>query len=156
MLPPLEVVERSTTGPPKSKVEATAWGTRDLTTIAELLKEETMRSKAWLRFAGVGAAALLALTGCGGGGDGGEGPEAGGGQGEITIWGHQGQEFEVEALQKAVNEFNSSQTDVKATLRLIPEADYTKTLTATSPSELPDVLEFDGPLMSSFVYASKL
>ena len=76
--------------------------------------------------------------------------------GEIKIWGHQGEEGEVTALQKAVEGFNSSQSDIKATLQLIPSADYTKTVSATSADQLPDVLEYDGPLMASFVYDKKL
>jgi multiple sugar transport system substrate-binding protein len=109
--------------------------------------------------AGVLLAALaLVATACGGEGGGGdsETAEAGSGTGEIKIWGHQGQAFEVAVLQKAVAAFNSSQSEVKATLQLVPEADYTKTVTATSPDQLPDVLEYDGPLMSSFAYAKKL
>ena len=74
----------------------------------------------------------------------------------IKVWGHQGQAGEVGALQKAIKGFNASQTAVKAELQLIPEADYTKTVSATQPSGLPDVLEYDGPLMSGFVYAQKL
>lgn len=76
--------------------------------------------------------------------------------GEIKIWGHQGEEGEVTALQKAVETFNSSQTGVKASLQLIPSADYTKTVSATAVDQLPDVLEYDGPLMASFVYDKKL
>lgn len=74
----------------------------------------------------------------------------------IKIWAHQGQPFEQAVLQNAVKAFNASQSDVVAELQLIPDADYTKTVTATPPSGLPDVLEYDGPLMSGFVYAKKL
>lgn len=76
--------------------------------------------------------------------------------GEIKIWGHQGEDGEVTALQKAVANFNSSQSDIKATLQLIPSADYTKTVSATKADGLPDVLEYDGPLMASFAYDKKL
>jgi len=106
------------------------------------------------------AAALLTAA-CGGGGDsggasGGQSAQAGSGTGEIKVWGHQGEAGEVTALQQAVDSFNSSQTDVKVTLQLIPSNDYTKTVQATSADQLPDVLEYDGPLMSSFVYDGKL
>ena len=74
----------------------------------------------------------------------------------IKVWAHQGQAGEVATLQKAIKGFNASQSDIKATLQLIPEADYTKTVSATQPSGLPDVLEYDGPLMSGFVYSKKL
>ena len=74
----------------------------------------------------------------------------------IKIWGHQGQASEVKVLQDAVAAFNSSQTDIVAELQLVPEADYTKTVLATTSSDLPDVLEYDGPLMSGFAYSKKL
>ncbi|GAA2156804.1 carbohydrate ABC transporter substrate-binding protein (CUT1 family) [Humibacillus xanthopallidus] len=105
------------------------------------------------------SAVALTVTACGtGGGDtsGGATADAGSGTGEIKVWGHQGEEGEVAALQAAVAGFNSSQKGVKATLQLIPSADYTKTVSATSPDQLPDVLEYDGPLMASFAYDKKL
>ena len=45
---------------------------------------------------------------------------------------------------------------MKVSLQLIPSNDYTKTVQATGVDQLPDVLEYDGPLMSSFVYDGKL
>ncbi|WP_171114743.1 MULTISPECIES: sugar ABC transporter substrate-binding protein [unclassified Streptomyces] len=111
------------------------------------------------RRTGLTALALLPLTAlaaCGGGGGSGASAEEGSGKGTISIWAHQGQAGEATALQNAVKSFNSSQSDIKAELKLIPENDYTKTITATDASELPDVLEFDGPTMANFVYNSKL
>lgn len=100
---------------------------------------------------------LAALAACGGGGgDSDTSAAEGSGKGTISVWAHQGQASETAALQNAVKTFNSSQSAVKAELKLIPENDYTKTITATDPSELPDVLEFDGPTMANFVYNSKL
>jgi multiple sugar transport system substrate-binding protein len=99
---------------------------------------------------------LAALAACGGGGGTDASAEAGSGKGTISVWAHQGQKSEAAALQNAVKSFNSSQSAVKVDLRLIPEADYTKTITATDASELPDVLEFDGPTMANFVYNRKL
>ncbi|MFE1251567.1 ABC transporter substrate-binding protein [Streptomyces sp. NPDC058766] len=100
---------------------------------------------------------LVALAACGGGGGAGDtAAEEGSGKGTISVWAHQGQASETAALQNAVKNFNSSQKEVKAELKLIPENDYTKTITATDPSELPDVLEFDGPTMANFVYNGKL
>ncbi|WP_413452628.1 extracellular solute-binding protein [Georgenia phoenicis] len=104
---------------------------------------------------GIALAAALTLTACGGNDDGASGGDGEGG-GEITVWAHQGQESEVTALQSAVDGFNSSQEDYTATLQLVPEADYTSTVTTTSPGDLPDVLEYDGPMMASLVYAGKL
>ncbi|MFD6327303.1 ABC transporter substrate-binding protein [Streptomyces sp. NPDC058442] len=112
------------------------------------------------RRTGLTALALLplaALAACGGGGGAGDtSAEEGSGKGTISVWAHQGQAGETAALQKAVQTFNSSQSDIKAELKLIPENDYTKTITATDPAELPDVLEFDGPTMANFVYNGKL
>ncbi|RZB19748.1 sugar ABC transporter substrate-binding protein [Streptomyces sp. F001] len=111
------------------------------------------------RRTGLTALALLplaALAACGGGGGSDTSAEEGSGKGTISIWAHQGQTSEAAALQNAVKSFNSSQSDIKAELKLIPENDYTKTITATDASELPDVLEFDGPTMANFVYNSKL
>ncbi|MCX5358285.1 sugar ABC transporter substrate-binding protein [Streptomyces sp. NBC_00124] len=99
---------------------------------------------------------LAALAACGGGGGSDASTEAGSGKGTISVWAHQGQAGETAALQNTVKTFNSSQSDIKVELKLIPENDYTKTITATSASELPDVLEFDGPTMANFVYNKKL
>ncbi|MEU9189925.1 sugar ABC transporter substrate-binding protein [Streptomyces sp. NPDC048484] len=99
---------------------------------------------------------LAALAACGGGGGTDASAEAGSGKGTISVWAHQGQKNETSALQKAVKSFNSSQSKVKVDLKLIPEADYTKTITATDATKLPDVMEFDGPTMANFVYNKKL
>ncbi|MDQ1022183.1 ABC transporter substrate-binding protein [Streptomyces afghaniensis] len=105
---------------------------------------------------GLALAPLLALAACGGGGGTDASAEAGSGKGTISVWAHQGQKNEASALQNAVKSFNSSQNKIKADLKLIPEADYTKTITATDAAELPDVMEFDGPTMANFVYTKKL
>ncbi|MEU0249919.1 sugar ABC transporter substrate-binding protein [Streptomyces sp. NPDC006235] len=105
---------------------------------------------------GLALAPLLALAACGGGGGTDASAEAGSGKGTISVWAHQGQKNEATALQNAVKTFNSSQNKIKVDLKLIPEADYTKTITATDAAELPDVMEFDGPTMANFVYNKKL
>lgn len=99
---------------------------------------------------------LAALAACGGGGGSDSSAESGSGKGTISVWAHQGQASETAALQNTVKSFNSSQSDIKVELKLIPENDYTKTITATGASELPDVMEFDGPTMANFVYNKKL
>ncbi|MFB7653001.1 MULTISPECIES: ABC transporter substrate-binding protein [unclassified Streptomyces] len=100
---------------------------------------------------------LSALAACGGGNGGGDtSAEEGSGTGTITVWAHQGQKSEADAVQKAVKSFNSSQDKVKVELTLIPDTDYTKTITATDAAKLPDVMEFDGPTMANFVYNKKL
>ncbi|GHH89600.1 ABC transporter substrate-binding protein [Streptomyces capitiformicae] len=99
---------------------------------------------------------LAALAACGGGGGSDTSAEAGSGKGTISVWAHQGQKSEDTAIQNAVKSFNSSQSDIKVELKLIPGNDYTKTVTTTDASELPDVMEFDGPTMANFVYNQKL
>lgn len=99
---------------------------------------------------------LAALAACGGGGGTGTSAEQGSGTGTITVWAHQGQATEATALQNAVKTFNSSQKKIKVELTLIPDTDYTKTITTTDASKLPDVMEFDGPTMANFVYNKKL
>jgi multiple sugar transport system substrate-binding protein len=99
---------------------------------------------------------LAALAACGGGSGGDTSAAAGSGKGTISVWAHQGQKSEDTALQNAVKSFNSSQSKIKVELKLIPGNDYTKTITATDASKLPDVMEFDGPTMASFVYNRKL
>ncbi|NNN34741.1 sugar ABC transporter substrate-binding protein [Streptomyces sp. S3(2020)] len=99
---------------------------------------------------------LAALAACGGGSGTDASAEAGSGKGTISVWAHQGQKSEAGALQNAVKSFNSSQSKIKVDLKLIPEADYTKTITATAADKLPDVMEFDGPTMANFVYNKKL
>lgn len=99
---------------------------------------------------------VSALAACGGGTGTGPSAEGGSGKGTIKVWAHQGQASEAAALQNAVKTFNSSQKKVKVKLTLIPDTDYTKTITTTDASKLPDVMEFDGPTMANFVYNKKL
>lgn len=96
---------------------------------------------------------VAVITGCTPAGN----ESAGGdGTGAIEIWAHQGQEAEVTALQAAVDGFNSSQSEVEASLRVIPGDTYTQTITNTPASKLPDIMEIDGPTLASFVYNEKL
>ncbi|MFC4495391.1 extracellular solute-binding protein [Streptomyces ovatisporus] len=99
---------------------------------------------------------LAALAACGGGSGTGTSAEKGSGTGTIKVWAHQGQASEAAALQNAVKTFNSSQKKIKVKLTLIPDTDYTKTITTTDAAKLPDVMEFDGPTMANFVYNKKL
>lgn len=112
----------------------------------------TVRRRAFLAGATLAATAVLASCGSGGGTE----AEAGDGKGEITIWAHQGQDSENAVLQKAVDGFNSSQSDVTAKLVLQPGDTYTTTVQNTAVEDLPDVLEMDGPTVASFVYDQKV
>ncbi|WP_304454868.1 sugar ABC transporter substrate-binding protein [Nocardiopsis sp. YSL2] len=111
------------------------------------------RPRAALRATAVLSVPILALAACGTGGG---AAGAGDGAGVITVWAHQGQDREVVAIQDAVTAFGEANPDISVELTLIPEADYTTTLTTASPDELPDVVEFDGPTMASLVYNGKL
>lgn len=111
------------------------------------------RKKTGVSIAAVSAAALL-LASCSSGGGGTS--SAGDGTGDVEVWAHQGKDTEVAALQDAVANFNSSQSDVNVNLTLIPEGDYTTTIQSTSASDLPDILELDGPTLASFVYDAKV
>ena len=102
------------------------------------------------RVAAVAAVAGLALTACGGGSSSESSSDT------LSIWAHQGQPSEVSALQAAVAGFNESQSEITAELKLIPEADYTKSVQAASVDELPDVLEVDGPNVAAMVYDRKI
>lgn len=103
-------------------------------------------------------AAALAVAACGasGGDSGGGTADSGSGTGTITIWASQGQPKEAAALQATIQTFNTSQTAIKAQLKLIPEADYPKTVAATGADALPDVLMVDGPTAANLVYDGKL
>lgn len=117
------------------------------------MRSKRTETRGALRAVAALAAPVLVLAGCGAGG--GE-ADPGDGDGTITIWAHQGQDREVVALQDAVDAFGDANPDITVELTLIPEADYTTTITTASPDELPDVLEFDGPTMASLVYNGKL
>jgi multiple sugar transport system substrate-binding protein len=114
------------------------------------------RSQAAL--AALGAAALFGVAACGSGGTKTSSGDSGSGKGNILIQAHEGQKGEVDALKAAVTAFNASQTDIKAELKLVPEKAYGDTLKATytSGSNIPDVVEFDGPTLSSFAFDQRL
>ncbi|NEM92305.1 extracellular solute-binding protein [Galbitalea soli] len=110
------------------------------------------RGRVWPLIA-VAAAAALGLAGCSSGGG---TAAAGDGTGNIVIWAHQGQDSENAAIQAAVAGFNSSQSKVKATLKILSSDTYTTTITNTPTDKLPDVLEMDGPTVAADVYNQKL
>ena len=114
-----------------------------------------MAALAWAHRAALVSTCSLVAASCGGTTDRAT-PLLGDGTGTVKVVAHQGQANEVAALQAAVKQFNAQQKDIKVDLKLIPEADYTKTLTTTSPGKLADVVEFDGPQMSWLAYSGKL
>ena len=111
----------------------------------------TMRRGMVATLAIASTAALLTACTAGGGG-----AAAGDGAGEIDVWALQGQDSENAALQAAVDGFNSSQSDITVSLRLIASDTYTTTITSTPKDQLPDVLQIDGPTLASYVYNGKI
>ena len=108
------------------------------------------------RLPAVAAGIVLAATACGAGGSSQTTAQAGSGAGTITVWAHDGIPAENASIEQAVTEFNAAHTGVTAKLTLLPAATYTQTIDSTPRSKLPDVLEYDGPTMSAYVYAGKL
>ena len=106
------------------------------------------------RLAALALGVALSATACSGSGP--STAQAGTGTGTITVWAHDGQPAENASIQQAVAAFNAAHTGVTAKLTLLPAATYTQTITTTPTSKLPDVLEYDGPTMSAYVYAGKL
>lgn len=116
----------------------------------------TSRVNRYAKGASLALVLPLALAACGAGDAGTPKSAAGSGKGTISVWAHQGQTSEDVALQDAVKGFNASQNKITVKLKLIPQNDYTKTITATSASQLPDVLEMDGPTVANFVFDRKI
>jgi multiple sugar transport system substrate-binding protein len=109
------------------------------------------------------AGSALIAAGCGGGDDSGTAAAGGGCDGTIdagstiTVQWHQGAEAEVTAVKKFVKDFNASQTDVKATLKLIPEADYATSLSSQAQSgEVPDVVDTDASKAFQYAFSGDL
>jgi multiple sugar transport system substrate-binding protein len=108
------------------------------------------------RLPAVAVGILLAACACASGGSSQTTAQAGSGTGTITVWAHDGISAENASIEQAVAEFNAARTGVTAKLTLLPAATYTQTIDSTPRSKLPDVLEYDGPTMSAYVYAGKL
>ncbi|MBI3850537.1 MAG: sugar ABC transporter substrate-binding protein [Verrucomicrobia bacterium] len=111
------------------------------------------RNETWVA---IGLAFALCLSaGCG------RKPDAGGktadGRAPITVWAHHGKPEEWKTVQDQVKRFNESQTNVSARLVEIAEANYdTQVQSAAASGQLPDVLEFDGPLLANYVWKGYL
>lgn len=107
----------------------------------------------------LGLAAAL-TWGCSAGQDGGN--QAGAGQAAagprtITVWYHSGQGPERTTIEDQVRQFNSAQNRVKVDLVLLPEGSYNDQVEAAAArNKLPDVLDFDGPNLYSYVGQGKL
>jgi multiple sugar transport system substrate-binding protein len=123
-----------------------------------------MRSTVVSRAAALVAAAVL-LPGCSGTSTPGPGSAttadtsaaANGGRRTISVWYHSGQGPERESIETQVREFNAAQDKVKVDLVLLPEGSYNDQVEAAAKrNKLPDLLDFDGPNLYSYVGQGKL
>lgn len=79
------------------------------------------------------------------------------GRTEITVWAHHGKPEEWNTIQAQVERFNASQSEITARLVEIAEAGYdTQVQSAAASNRLPDVLEFDGPMLANYAWKGYL
>ncbi len=85
-------------------------------------------------------------TGCGS-----RAPDQDGERKSVTLWAHEGQPAEKQALQALVEAFNRRQTNIRAQLSFKQEQGYGDRVNAAAIArELPDLLEVDGPYTAHF------
>ncbi|HAA86334.1 MAG TPA: ABC transporter substrate-binding protein [Kosmotogaceae bacterium] len=72
---------------------------------------------------------------------------------ELTVWYHDGQEFERAVIRDQIERFNASQDRIKITGVEIPEGTYTQQVNAAAlAGRLPDILDLDGPTVANFAW----
>jgi len=93
--------------------------------------------------------ALLGLiAGCGGQPD---SPAA------LTVWAHAGRAVERHTLERQVAAYNARSAADRVKLTFIPEGSYNGQVQAAAlAGDLPDVLEFDGPYLYTYVWQGRL
>jgi multiple sugar transport system substrate-binding protein len=115
--------------------------------------------KAFARRGGLAALAVLSavalLSACASSSSG-TSSQAGTGKGEIKVWSLGGTDGELAALRATVSSWNSSHKDTPVKLRELPGDNYTTTILNTPVSQLPDLLQIDGPTLASYVYNKKI
>ena len=75
----------------------------------------------------------------------------------ISVWFHSGQGPERSTIESQVRTFNASQDRVKVDLVLLPEGSYNDQVEAAAArGKLPDLLDFDGPNLYSYVGRGQL
>lgn len=83
--------------------------------------------------------------------------EPGNGVVVLTAWAHHGKPEEWAAMQKIVRDFNASTKEERIHLVEIAEANYdTQVQSAAASGALPDILEFDGPLLANYAWKGYL
>ncbi|GIL13794.1 MAG: sugar-binding protein [Chloroflexota bacterium] len=76
---------------------------------------------------------------------------------EIELFFHSGRGEERDALNAILVNFNESQSDYVAVAKELPEGSYTDAVNAAAlATELPCLLDFDGPTLYSFAYRGYL
>lgn len=75
----------------------------------------------------------------------------------ITAWSHSGRESERRTLEEQVTRFNATHDEVEVDLTTIPEGGYDiQVQSAALSGDLPDVLDFDGPMLYKYVWQGHL
>ena len=75
----------------------------------------------------------------------------------LTMWTHGGTEAEQAVLRSQVASWDERHDDAGVDLKVVPEGEYTDRLQAAAAAgEVPDVVDVDGPLVSSFAYQGVL
>ncbi len=73
----------------------------------------------------------------------------------VTVWMHEGSEYT--EMSAVLEGFNASQSDITVEVVSIPEGGYTDSLkAAAAANDLPDVIEFDGPVLYNFAWAGSV
>jgi multiple sugar transport system substrate-binding protein len=76
---------------------------------------------------------------------------------EVSLWYHSGQGGERDALNIAIESFNSSQDEYEIVPTEVPEGNYNEQVrNAALSGTLPCVLDFDGPFIYSYVESGDL
>lgn len=75
----------------------------------------------------------------------------------LTMWTHGGTDAERQSLLAQIEDWNTSQSDSVVDVVEVSEGDYGHTVqTAITDRSLPDIVEVDGPLVSSYAYQGAL
>ena len=79
------------------------------------------------------------------------------GKSTLTAWFHSGTGAERDTITQQVSAFNASQSNVTIKLVLLPEGNYDDQVKAAAASNsLPDILDFDGPLLYNYAWNKDL
>ncbi len=76
----------------------------------------------------------------------------------VEVWMHEGSEFtELSAAVDGFNAAEGAELGITVNVTSIPEGGYTDTLKASAAAnDLPDIIEFDGPVMANFAWAGSI